>query len=66
MTQTPQSRSTNPKSEATTEVSASLLSLLVCPIDHGKLEVKSAGLTCVDCQRTYPVVNGIPNFVIDE
>ena len=44
----------------------SFLEILVCPIDHGHLVVTANGLTCDSCQRTYPVVNGIPNFVVEE
>lgn len=53
-------------SDQTNGVPAALLALLVCPVDHSRLDLTAAGLTCATCQRTYPVVNGIPNFVIDE
>lgn len=60
-------------SSATTDVAAEslgissdLLAVLVCPVDHGKLEVVAGGLKCTACQRTYPVEDGIPNMVINE
>jgi uncharacterized protein YbaR (Trm112 family) len=46
-------------------ISSDLLAILVCPVDHGKLEVVSGGLRCTVCQRTYAVEDGIPNMVVD-
>lgn len=53
-----------------------LLSWLVCPVDHGRLnltepreregEVDSGSLTCESCQSSYPIVNGIPRFVASD
>jgi uncharacterized protein YbaR (Trm112 family) len=43
-----------------------LLALLVCPVDHGELELKDSTLVCTECARVYPIVDGIPNMVVDE
>ncbi len=43
-----------------------LLALLVCPIDHGELELRESSLVCTKCGRSYPIVDGIPNMVVDE
>jgi uncharacterized protein YbaR (Trm112 family) len=47
-------------------VDPDLLALLVCPIDHAELELKESTLVCTACGRVYPVVDGIPNMVVDE
>lgn len=49
----------------TNEISADLLAILVCPVDHAALETIRGGLSCTVCGRVYPVENGIPNFVVD-
>jgi uncharacterized protein YbaR (Trm112 family) len=46
-------------------LSDSFLEILVCPIDHSRLEVVESGLRCSACGRVFTVENGIPNFVID-
>jgi uncharacterized protein YbaR (Trm112 family) len=51
---------------ASVGLSNDFLKILVCPVDHGKLEVVSGGLRCSVCSRVYPVENGIPSFVVDE
>jgi SAM-dependent methyltransferase len=42
--------------------------ILVCPICKGSLNLKDIGnkLTCLSCQRLFPVHNGIPVFLNDE
>jgi len=49
-------------------LSPELLEILVCPACRSKLELKpdSSGLKCVQCQRLYPVRDGIPVMLIDE
>jgi uncharacterized protein YbaR (Trm112 family) len=47
-------------------IDATLLALLVCPIDHAELELQDSCLICSKCGRSYPVVDGIPNMVVDE
>ncbi|HET9660516.1 MAG TPA: Trm112 family protein [Thermomicrobiales bacterium] len=43
-----------------------LLALLVCPVDHAELELHESSLICSKCGRSYPVVDGIPNMVVDD
>jgi len=39
------------------------LDVLVCPTCHLSLTPLEDGLRCARCQKTYPVVNGIPQFI---
>lgn len=52
-------------SVASLGITSDLLSILVCPVDHGKLAVNVGSLTCTVCKRTYTVEDGIPNMVVD-
>jgi uncharacterized protein YbaR (Trm112 family) len=52
--------------EAGAIIDPDLLALLVCPIDHAVLELRESTLVCTKCARVYPVVDGIPNMVVDE
>ena len=45
-------------------LSPELLAILVCPVDHGRLEVVEQGLRCEACQRVYPVRDGVPSMVV--
>lgn len=47
-------------------ISQELLELLVCPVDHGHLELEAARLRCTVCQRTYGIENGIPNMLVTD
>ena len=51
---------------AGTVIDPDLLALLVCPFDHAELELKKSTLVCTKCARVYPIVDRIPNMVIDE
>jgi len=53
-------------SETGTVIDSELLALLVCPVDHADLELKESTLICTRCARVYPIVDGIPNMVVDE
>jgi ubiquinone/menaquinone biosynthesis C-methylase UbiE/uncharacterized protein YbaR (Trm112 family) len=53
----------------------STLDLLSCPICHGALSltsshgtgvVKTGTLTCLTCQKTFPIQHGIPHFIMEE
>jgi uncharacterized protein len=46
-------------------ISEELIRILVCPVDHAALEVAGNGLRCTECQRVYPVSDGIPSMVPD-
>ncbi|CAA9564116.1 MAG: hypothetical protein AVDCRST_MAG43-2174 [uncultured Thermomicrobiales bacterium] len=52
-------------SAASLGITSDLLDILVCPVDHGKLEVGAGSLTCTICQRTFTVEDGIPDMVVD-
>lgn len=45
-------------------ITSDLLAVLVCPIDHGTLEVRASKLVCTLCGRSYTVEDGIPNMVV--
>lgn len=50
-------------SSDTPVISQQLLDLLVCPVDHGALELEASQLRCTVCNRAYPIENGIPNML---
>jgi uncharacterized protein len=47
-------------------ISPSLLAILVCPVDKEDVRVEGTELVCTACGRRYPIVDGIPNMLIDE
>jgi uncharacterized protein YbaR (Trm112 family) len=48
-------------------IDAQLLDILACPTDdHAPLRLEGDVLTCTECGRRYPVVDGIPVLLIDE
>ncbi len=46
-------------------IDEALLSILVCPVEHGKLRAEDSVLVCTVCGRRYPVEDGIPNMLVD-
>lgn len=42
-----------------------LREVLVCTVCHGQLDELTDELVCQSCGRRYPIVNGIPNMVVD-
>ncbi len=46
-------------------LSPELLSVLVCPHDHGSLSYseKEKKLSCKKCARIFPIENGVPNML---
>jgi uncharacterized protein YbaR (Trm112 family) len=46
-------------------ISERLLELLVCPVDKQPLKLEQSTLICTACQREYPVVQGIPQMLVD-
>jgi len=42
------------------------IEILRCPFDRARLDVKEEQMQCVECQRTFPVVGGIPSFVVPD
>jgi len=47
-------------------ITAELLAMLVCPIDHGSLQVAKGALQCSICGRVYTVADGIPDMVVND
>lgn len=47
---------------------ARLLEILCCPACREDLRQlpDDSGLECVGCRRVYPIVDGIPNLVVDD
>ena len=45
---------------------ADLLEILVCPVDHAKVQPDGDYLVCAQCGRAYPVRDGIPVMLIEE
>lgn len=45
-----------------------LLEILCCPACHGALRTleADAGVSCQDCRRVYPMVDGILNMLVEE
>lgn len=46
-------------------MSAESFRMYVCPQCKGQLVVAEAALTCTACQRAYPIVEGIPDFLLE-
>jgi len=42
-----------------------LLSLLACPACQGDVVLESNKIVCTRCQRSYPIVDGIPVLLVD-
>ncbi len=45
-----------------------LMEILRCPLCHGELDEDEGAseLRCVECGHRYPVIDGIPDMVVDE
>src|SRR6266851_10389982 len=48
------------------DVDAELLAILVCPLDKKPVTRQGNYLVCEECQRHYPIRDGIPVMLIDE
>ena len=53
-------------STTTNVISQEMLAVLVCPVDKGELRLDGNELVCMQCQRRYPIVNGVPNMLVDD
>ena len=51
---------------AENQVPADLLAILVCPVDHAKVQPDGDYLVCTHCGRAYPVRDGIPVMLVEE
>ena len=38
----------------------------VCPSCKGELELRQETLVCLPCQVSYPIINGIPDFILED
>ena len=49
-------------------IDTKLLEILACPFCRGDVEYDAKGskLICVECNRKYPVKNGIPVMLLDQ
>jgi uncharacterized protein YbaR (Trm112 family) len=60
---------TEPSSEAPKlggDVDPELLAILACPLDKQPVTRQGNYLVCQECQRHYPIRDGIPVMLIDE
>ena len=48
------------------EVDAELLAILACPLDKQPVTREGDYLVCQQCQRHYPIRDGIPVMLVDE
>jgi uncharacterized protein len=48
------------------DVDPELLSILACPLDKKPVTREGNYLVCAECQRHYPIRDGIPVMLIDE
>lgn len=48
------------------EVDPELLEILACPLDKQPVTRQGNYLVCQECQRHYPIKDGIPVMLIDE
>ena len=48
------------------EVDAELLAILACPLDKQPVKREGNYLVCQECQRHYPIRDGIPVMLVDE
>lgn len=43
-----------------------LIEILACPMCKGDVELRKNEIVCKECDRHYPIENGIPNMLPDE
>jgi uncharacterized protein YbaR (Trm112 family) len=51
-----------------TLISPDLLAIMQCPLCAGELaeQMDPPSLVCQECGHTYPVVDGIPDMIVEE
>ncbi len=47
-------------------ISPELLAVLVCPVDKAELRLDGNELVCTSCARRFPIVDGVPNMLVDD
>jgi uncharacterized protein YbaR (Trm112 family) len=60
------SAATLPSLMATELVAPALLEILRCPRCRGELRVAAADLECPSCRLGFAVVDGVPNFLLED
>ncbi len=55
----------DPKTPPASVIDDTLLDILVCPVDRGRLRAEATDLVCSVCGRRYPVEDGVPNMLVD-
>lgn len=48
------------------DVDPELLAILACPVDKSPVSRQGNYLVCAQCQRQYPIRDGIPVMLVDE
>jgi uncharacterized protein YbaR (Trm112 family) len=48
------------------ELDQELIDILRCPKCKGELKVEDEAFVCEPCRLRYAVVDGIPNFILEE
>ncbi len=43
-----------------------LLEILACPYCKKDIELENQKIVCTECEREFPIENGIPNMLPDE
>lgn len=56
----------NPTPQLGGDVDPELLSILACPLDKSPVTRRGNYLVCSQCQRHYPIRDGIPVMLVDE
>ena len=47
-------------------ISKELLEILACPVCKVSVRLEADELVCTQCQRKYPIKDGIPVMLVDE
>lgn len=42
-----------------------VLTMCICPVCHGNLKIQNEYIRCDDCECDFPIIKGIPNFILD-
>ena len=53
------------RADSSQPLPAAILAQLACPVCLSDLALDERGLTCRQCGRTYPVVDGIPVLIAE-
>ena len=62
----PDAAQSSPSSAELEPITDEMLQLLVCPVDHARLDLDGDVLVCQTCGRRYPIEDGVPNMLVDD